>query len=76
MSNEVEYKVSEKYIVEQYRNSLLDYYTAVNDGEKWSARSSMARLEELAMLQYGFAFADELRDLALEPIKDILVLES
>lgn len=70
-----EVKLSKDYLIKSYRQALLDFYGALNDEEQWSARRTMARLEQLAMLQYSFDFADELRTLALETIEDLLVLE-
>lgn len=52
--------VSKEYIQEQYRLAYLDFKTAHNEDEQWSARKQMAKLEGLAAETYGFAFADTL----------------
>lgn len=48
------------YIEQQYRLAVLDFKTAKNENEQWEARKTMARLENIASLNFGFAYADEL----------------
>ena len=52
--------MTKKYIMEQYAISLSDYRIADSDEDAWRARKSMAKLETLAMQEYGFEFADSL----------------
>lgn len=52
--------MDKKYIEEQYNLAILDYKTARDDNEQWSARKTMARLEQIAMSEYGFEYADQL----------------
>ena len=40
----------------------LDFHTARNEDEQWEARKTMARLEQIAAQEYGFAYADELHE--------------
>lgn len=56
--------MTKKYIIEQYANKLSDYRIADSDDEAWTARKGMARIERLAMEEYGFEFADSLPFLA------------
>ena len=48
------------YIEESYRIACLDFKLAHNEEEQWEARKAMAKLEELAAVEYGLAYADEL----------------
>lgn len=52
---------SKKYIEEQYHLAVLDFKTAKNEDEQWQARKTMARLEQIAMQEYGFEYADSLK---------------
>ena len=52
--------MDKKYIEEQYHLAMLDFITAKNEDEQWEARKTMARLEQIAMQEYGFEYADEL----------------
>lgn len=53
---------SKNYIEEQYHLAMLDFKTAKNEDEQWQARKTMARLEQIAMREYGFDYADELHE--------------
>lgn len=57
--------VEQKYIEEQYRIAFLDFKCAKTENEQWSCRKRMATLEHLAMVTYGFDYADKLHDLIL-----------
>lgn len=50
------------YIEEQYHLAVMDFEIARNEEEQWKARKTMARLEEIAVAKYGFAYADELHE--------------
>lgn len=50
------------YFLLEYKNSYLDFKTAANEDEAWSARRRMARLEQLAAEIHGFEFADFMHD--------------
>lgn len=58
--------ITKKYIEEQYHLAMLDYKTAKNEVDQWEARKTMARLEQIAMQEYGFKYADELKDKEME----------
>ncbi|WP_033125273.1 hypothetical protein [Eubacterium sp. ER2] len=61
--------MNKKYIEDQYHLALLDFKTAQNEGEQWEARKTMARLERIAMQEYGFAYADQLHERELSQSK-------
>lgn len=46
------------YLDEQYKIAVLDYKSAHNEDEQWSARKRMAQTERTASELYGFDFAD------------------
>lgn len=54
--------MTKEYIEEQYKLAILDFKTARNEDEQWNARKTMARLEQIAMQEYGFEYADFLHD--------------
>ena len=54
--------MDKKYIEEQYHLAMLDFRTAKNEDEQWEARKTMARLEQIAMQEYGFEYADLLHE--------------
>lgn len=54
--------MNKKYIEDQYHLAVLDFKTARNENEQWEARKTMARLEQIAMQEYGFAYADQLHE--------------
>lgn len=54
--------MDKKYIEDQYHLAVLDFKTAKNENEQWEARKTMARLEQIAMQEYGFAYADQLHE--------------
>ena len=56
--------MTKRYIIEQYANMLSDFRIADYDDEAWTARKGMARIERLAMEEYGFEFSDALPFLA------------
>jgi hypothetical protein len=59
---ESEVSMDKKYIEDQYHLAVLDFKTAKNENEQWEARKTMARLEQIAMQEYGFAYADQLHE--------------
>lgn len=52
--------MDKKYIEEQYHLAVLDFKVAKNEEERHTARKAMMKLEQIAMQEYGFAYADEL----------------
>lgn len=54
--------MDKSYIEQQHHLAVLDFKTAKTQDEKWEARMTLSRLEELAAIKYGFAYADELHD--------------
>lgn len=52
--------VSKEYIEREYHLAVLDFKAAHNEDEQWEARKTMARLEQIATQEYGFAYSDEL----------------
>ena len=54
--------MDKKYIEDQYHLAVLDFKTARNENEQWEARKVMARLEKIAMQEYGFAYVDQLHE--------------
>lgn len=59
---ESEVSMDKKYIENQYHLAMLEFRTARNEDEQWEARKTMARLEQIAAQEYGFAYADELHE--------------
>lgn len=53
-------KMNKEYIEREYDTAVLDYQTAHSEEERFTARQSMARLETIAMQDYGFDYADKL----------------
>ena len=66
--------MDKKYIEEQYHLAMLDFFTAKNEDEQWEARKTMARLEQIAMQEYGFEYADELSQKLKNPDKEDVVM--
>lgn len=52
--------ITKKYIEEQYELAVMEYKTACSEDAQWEARKTIARLERIAMEEYGFDYADEL----------------
>lgn len=52
--------VSKEYLEREYHLALIGFKTAHNEDEQWKARKIMARLEQIAMREYGFEYSDEL----------------
>ena len=52
--------ISKNYIEREYRQAVLEYKCAANENERLELRKTMARLEQIAMQEYGFEYADEL----------------
>lgn len=51
-----------EYIENQYHQAVLEFKVAKNEDERWEARKTMARLEQIAMQEFGFQYADELHE--------------
>lgn len=51
-----------EYIENQYHQAVLEFKTAKSEDEQWQARNTMARLEQIAMQEFGFQYADELHE--------------
>lgn len=41
------------YLMEQYRLAILDFRTAHNEEDQWSARKAMAKIETTAFSLFG-----------------------
>lgn len=61
--------ISEKYIEREYKQAVLEFKCAHTDEEQWQARKSMAKLEQIAMQEFGFGYADELEKIKTEQLK-------
>ena len=55
--------IDKSYIEHEYKLAILDFKIAKNENEQWNARKSMAKLEQIAMQEFGFDYADQLHDL-------------
>ena len=55
------------YLLDQYRLAILDFQTAHNEDEQWSARKQMANIERTALELFG----NEL-DQEFESMKDTI----
>lgn len=51
------------FIEKQYKLAYLCYKTAKSEDEQWEERRNMARLEAIAMQEFGFEYADTLKSL-------------
>lgn len=61
--------MTKHYIKEQYHLAVLDYRTATTDDKQWEARKTMARLEQIAMQEYGYEYADQLHAELLQGVR-------
>lgn len=55
--------VDKDYIEREYRQAILEFKTAKTEEERWEFRKTMARLEQIAMQDHGFDYADQLHKL-------------
>ena len=55
--------IDKSYIEHEYKLAILDFRIAKNEDEQWNARKSMAKLEQIAMQEFGFEYADQLHAL-------------
>lgn len=55
--------VDKDYIEREYRQAILEFKTAKTEEERWEFRKTMARLEQIAMQEYGFDYSDQLHKL-------------
>lgn len=51
------------YIEREYKQAISDFKCSHNEDEQWSCRTTMARLENIAMQLHGFEYADSLEQL-------------
>lgn len=51
------------YIKDQYKIAKSDFKIAKNENQRWDARKTMAKLEDLAARLYGDVFLKELQEL-------------
>lgn len=58
--------IEKSYIEREYRLAFLEFRTAENDDKKWDSRKTMARLEQIAMQEFGFDYADSLQNLKMD----------
>ena len=61
--------ISKEYYKQMYNLAILDYLTAHNEDERWSARKQMANFEGRAFEDYGAEFVEELAAMKFEKIK-------
>lgn len=61
--------ISKEYYKQMYNLTILDYLTAHNEDERWSARKQMANFEGRAFEDYGAEFVEELEAMKFEKIK-------
>ena len=54
------------YIEREYRQAVSDFKCAHTEDEQWMCRSTMARLQNIAMQLFGFEYADSLTELSSE----------
>lgn len=59
--------MDKEYLMEQYRLAILNFQTAHNEDEQWSARKQMANIERTALELFG----NEL-DQEFESMKDTI----
>ena len=59
-------KLSKDYLINNYKQEILEFKCACNEDEQWQARQAMAKIENIAMTMYGFDFADELHQLLIK----------
>lgn len=51
-------KMSKEYLLDQYKNALLDLKTATSSEKKNKALDDLNRLETLSVQMYGFELVD------------------
>lgn len=52
--------IDKSYIEHEYKLAVMDFKLAKNEDEQWDARRTMAKLEQIAMQEFGFDYADQL----------------
>lgn len=52
------WKVDRGYIETEYAQAIREYVGAITEEAKQQAQKDMARLEQIAMQDYGFEYAD------------------
>lgn len=50
--------VTKNYIEREYAQALREFKCAAAEDEQWQARKSMAKLEQIAMQEFGFEYCD------------------
>lgn len=61
-------KLSKEYLEQEYKQSILEFKSAINEDARWQARKEMASLERCAAEMWGYSYADELHELTKELI--------
>ena len=51
------------YLLEQYRLAILDFQTAHNEDEQWSARKQMANIERTALELFGSELENDFEEM-------------
>lgn len=52
--------ITKDYIKREYEQAIREFRCAINEEEQWNSRKTMARLEQIAMQEFGFEYSDEL----------------
>ena len=52
--------ITKEYIKREYAQAIREFQCAHTEDEQWQARNTMARLENIAMYEFGFEYADEI----------------
>ena len=53
--------ITKEYIEREYKQALLEFKCAHTEDEQWEVRKTMARLEQIAMQEFGFDYADQVK---------------
>ena len=52
--------ITKEYIKREYAQAIREFQCAHTEDEQWQSRNTMARLESIAMYEFGFEYADEI----------------
>ena len=55
--------ITREYIEREYSQAIIEFQCSHTEDEQWQARNTMARLENIAMHEFGFDYADKLETL-------------
>lgn len=58
--------ITREYIEREYVQAIREFQCAHSEDEQWKARKTMARLEDIAMHEFGFDYSDYLEKLKVE----------